>query len=314
MLKIVIHAAYSHLCIRTCIFAWQLQAYMHGHMHMHTHTHTHMHAHTRTHAHTHACMHTYMHTHIHTHTCTHAHTHPHIHTHTHSYLSEAYIEMVSSGADAERTGSEHTNLLLPAGPAVLWLCFQCHQGLQGWCSRCAFVCRHPVVFSFCLNTFHAGERGPCSSWLCWHHSQNEAFIPRTLLLLSWKTAKWNRFQNELPSDEGRDPDHFLLHHFDFQIGENMMASQRNISFLKHWIRTFHGWWLQAWICWLGQWMGVGFWINWWGGERNCIREWWQHCNVNCRNVSIFIGSFLSQPNFAPLSPSITWARGSMLVS
>ena len=35
------------------------------------------------------------------------------------------------------------------------------------------------------------------------------------------------------------------------------------------------------------------------------------CNANCQNVSIFIDFFLSHPNnFAPLSPSITWARGS----
>ena len=57
-------------------------------------------------------------------------------------------------------------------------------------------------------------------------------------------------------------------------------------------------------------MDVWFWVNWWEGQSNCIREWWQHCNVNCRNVSIFIGFFLSHPNFAPLSHCITWARGS----
>ena len=33
-------------------------------------------------------------------------------------------------------------------------------------------------------------------------------------------------------------------------------------------------------------------------------------NVNCPNVNIFIVFFLPYPNFAPLSPNITWARGS----
>ena len=33
-------------------------------------------------------------------------------------------------------------------------------------------------------------------------------------------------------------------------------------------------------------------------------------NVNCQNVSIFIVFFLPYPNFAPLSPNITSARGS----
>ena len=67
--------------------------------------------------------------------------------------------------------------------------------------------------------------------------------------------------------------------------------------------TFHGWWQRVWSCWLGQRMDVWFWINWWGGEWNCIRKWWQHCNVNCRNFSIFISFFLSHPNLAPLSPN-----------
>ena len=41
-------------------------------------------------------------------------------------------------------------------------------------------------------------------------------------------------------------------------------------------------------------MGAWFWLNWGGGEWNCVREWWQYCNVNCWNVSIFI-SFFSCP-------------------
>ena len=42
-----------------------------------------------------------------------------------------------------------------------------------------------------------------------------------------------------------------------------------------------------------------------------VRECWQYCNVNCQNVSIFIVFFLPHPNFAPLSPNITWARERM---
>ena len=50
-----------------------------------------------------------------------------------------------------------------------------------------------------------------------------------------KQPNWNRFVNELPSDEGGELSHFLLRCVDVQIGENTMASQRNISFLKHWL-------------------------------------------------------------------------------
>ena len=46
---------------------------------------------------------------------------------------------------------------------------------------------------------------------------------------------WNRSQNELPSDERRELYHFLLRCFDAQIGKNTKASQRNISFMKHWV-------------------------------------------------------------------------------
>ena len=57
----------------------------------------------------------------------------------------------------------------------------------------------------------------------------EGLIP--WLLLSWKTQpNWHQFQNELPSDEGRELCHFLLHCFGIQIRKNRMASQRNISF------------------------------------------------------------------------------------
>ena len=128
-----------------------------------------------------------------------------------------------------------------------------------------------------------------------------------------KQPNWNQFQNELTSDEGREFYHCLLRCFEVQISKNMMASQRNICFLKHWIYTFHARWQRAWSWWLRRWMGAWFWINWGRGEWNCVREWWQHRKVNCQNVSIFIGFFLSHPNSAPLSSSITWARVSDLV-
>ena len=37
-------------------------------------------------------------------------------------------------------------------------------------------------------------------------------------------------------------------------------------------------------------MGAGFWVNWRGGEWNCIREWWQCRSVNCKIVSESDGS------------------------
>ena len=87
---------------------------------------------------------------------------------------------------------------------------------------------------------------PRSSRLCSRRLWNETLVPQTLLLLSWKTQlNWNWFQNKLPCDEGRELYHFLLHCFDVQMGKNMMASQRNTSFLQQWTETFHGWWQQA---------------------------------------------------------------------
>ena len=174
------------------------------------------------------------------------------------------------------------------------------------------IIRVPVDYQcFPINIFHTTERGPHSSWLCSCCPQNKALVSRTLLLSFWETQpNWNQFQNELPFDKGRDHYHFLLHCFDVQISKNMMASQRNICFLKHWIYTFHARWQRAWSWWPSWWMGAWFWINWGGGEWSCVREWWQHCSVNCWNVSIFTGVFLPRPNFAPLSPNITWARES----
>ena len=53
-------------------------------------------------------------------------------------------------------------------------------------------------------------------------------------------------------------------------------------------------------------------LNKLGSWRMRVREWWQHCSVNCGNVSIFIGFFMPYPNFAPLSPSITLGQGKRL--
>ena len=98
------------------------------------------------------------------------------------------------------------------------------------------------VWKHGLNTFCTVEQGPRSSQLCSRLLWNEAHVPWSLLFLSWKTQpNWNQFQNELPSDEGRELYHIMLHCFDIQIRENAMASQRNINFLKHWIYTFYGW-------------------------------------------------------------------------
>ena len=143
-----------------------------------------------------------------------------------------------------------------------------------------------------FNTFHTMERGPHFSRLCSHRPRNEALILRSLLLLSWKIQpNWNQFQNELPSNEGRELYHFLLHCSDVQIGKNMMASQRNISFWKHRICTFHGWWQWAWSLWLGWWMDAWFWINWGGGMWSCVREWWQTLQCKLSKCEHFYQGF-----------------------
>ena len=96
-----------------------------------------------------------------------------------------------------------------------------------------FVWSTQVRLHTLMNPFCTVERGPCSSWLCSCHLWNKSLVPRTPLLLSWKTQpKWTWFQNELPSYEGRELYHGLLHCFYVQIGKNTMASQRNISFIS----------------------------------------------------------------------------------
>ena len=55
---------------------------------------------------------------------------------------------------------------------------------------------------------------------------------------------------------------------------------------------------------------VDDWINWRGGEWNCIRQYWQYCDVNCWNWAFLSVSPAPWNNFAPRSPNITWARGS----
>ena len=57
-------------------------------------------------------------------------------------------------------------------------------------SSCGMYCLHNAtnlkIRAAVFNTFHAVERGPCSSWLCLQHAWNKALILQTLLLLSWK--------------------------------------------------------------------------------------------------------------------------------
>ena len=67
----------------------------------------------------------------------------------------------------------------------------------------------------------ATTRGP--------HSANSTFV----VLIN--TTKLKQFQNELPSHERKELYHFLLRCFDIQIGKNTIASERNITFLQHWI-------------------------------------------------------------------------------
>ena len=93
-----------------------------------------------------------------------------------------------------------------------------HQQIAEWVTS---------LFYTLLNTFCATQRGPRSSRLCSRRLWSKALILETLDLLSWKTQpKWNWLQNKLPSDEGRELYHFLLHCVDVQIGKNTMASQK----------------------------------------------------------------------------------------
>ena len=62
-----------------------------------------------------------------------------------------------------------------------------------------------ITMALIFNTFHTAERGPRSSI-------------STFIVLE-NTAKLKPYQNELPSNEGRELFHFLLHCFDIQIGE-----------------------------------------------------------------------------------------------
>ena len=98
-----------------------------------------------------------------------------------------------------------------------------------------------TMLQLLVNTLCTAEWGPRSSWLCTSRLWNEALVPQILLLLSWKTQpNWNRFQNKLPSGEGRELYHFLLHCFWCSSRQNMMASQRNISF---WSTGIHFPWI-----------------------------------------------------------------------
>ena len=62
------------------------------------------------------------------------------------------------------------------------------------------------------------------------HGIRPSFCEPCFFCLEKHKPNWNRFQNKLPSDEGRELYHFLLSCFDIEISKNTLASQRNISF------------------------------------------------------------------------------------
>ena len=151
-----------------------------------------------------------------------------------------------------------------------------------------------------LNTFHSAEWGPRSSGLC---SQQLYFC-----CLGKTQPNWNRFQNELPSNEGRELHQFLLCCFDVQISKNTMASQEMlvsealgiyfpwnmIASIKLMTRTMDGWLIMNKL------------------RRRRVKLCQRvmatlQCKLSkCEHFDRFV--FLPHPSFAPLSPNITWAR------
>ena len=107
--------------------------------------------------------------------------------------------------------------------------------------------------------------------------------------------------------KGENSNHILLC-FDIQTGKNTMASERSISFLKHRIQTFHGWWQQK-LLMTRMMDGCLSWINLGGEEWNLSQSDGDTAKFNCWTVSIFVQFFLSHTNFPPLRPTITWGRG-----
>ena len=65
--------------------------------------------------------------------------------------------------------------------------------------------------------------------------QNEALIPRTLLLWFWKTQQnRNRFQNEIPSCKERELYHFLLHCFTCKLAKiQWLVKEISVAVFKH---------------------------------------------------------------------------------
>ena len=134
-------------------------------------------------------------------------------------------------------------------------------------------------------------------------------VPRTLLLLSRKTLQnWNRFQNELPSDEGRELYHFLLHSNLAKIrwlGKKILVfwstgyiyiSRLMTTSVKLMTRTMDGCLILNKL-----------------ERRREESDMVSDSDGNTAKLTVemwafLIIVFLPQPNFAPLSPKITWAR------
>ena len=158
----------------------------------------------------------------------------------HSWLSGCGHSWVSGCGHSWLSGCGHSWV---SGCGHSWVSGCGHSWVSG-CGHSPWRCRTDRLWI--LHTFHSVELRPRSSRLCSCRPRNEGLIPWILLSLSLKTQpNWNWFQTELPSDKGRELYHFLLHCFNVQIGCKTMAIQTNISFLKHWIYTFHGWWSWA---------------------------------------------------------------------
>ena len=126
------------------------------------------------------------------------------------------------------------------------------------------------------------ERGP--------HSTNSTFVVLANTAKLKPVSKWTSFLC-----------------FDVQIGRNTMASQRKISSKA--VGVHFSWIMIASIKLMTQTMdGCLFYIKWGGGEWKCVREWWQHCNVNCQNVSIFSGFSCPTPTLLLLAPILLGLR------
>ena len=65
------------------------------------------------------------------------------------------------------------------------------------------------------------------------HGMRALFLKLYFCCLGKCSQTETAFKTKLPSNEGKELYHFLLHCFDVQVSENVMACQRNVNFLKH---------------------------------------------------------------------------------